>query len=422
MIVLNKKGFYLILVAIISFLILTNFFQPVVAQESNVVVEYYYETDCETCLEETTPIIDEIEEYYGDIITLMRYPTDIDLYRENYQKMKSYELYSPSVVIINTSAQKYDSLSEKKEDFTKKNIISLVDYHLEGNYSVEKPKLERDNILDTPFGKLNLSELSLPVLTIVLGALDSINPCSFFIFLILLSLLIHMHSRKKMLLVAGIFIFFSGFFYFLLMVAMINVFSLVENQIIITLIAGCLALIFGGLNIKDFFFFKRGFTTSIPEDKKNKLYKQMRNIAKITYMPGLIGYTIILAISVNTVELFCTLGLPLVYTNILYSYHFSSLTNYCYIALYNIVYVIPLVIMVLIFAIILKHWKMSEWQGRILKLYAGMLMVALGLILIIYPGFLHNIFGAIVLIGISLLGAFLVSFIWKKFIDDKASK
>jgi len=394
-------------------LFLFAFIKPVVADEINVVVEFFYSSGyCENC-EEKKPIVTDIEKYYGTNITVELFPVDIEEFVENYNKFKRYGFTTwPAVVVKNTTAQNFNLLFEY-EEITFNNLKNGVDYHLKGNYS-EKPPEITDNKIETIFGLLNLSELSLPIITIVLAVADSFNPCSFFIFLVLISILFHMQSRKRMLLVAGIFIFFSGFFYFILMAAIFNIILILENQIIMTLIAGLIALGIGSLNIKDFFISKKGPSLSIPEEKKSYLFKQIRRIAKMPYLYGLIIYTIILAFTVNTIELLCTLGLPLVYTKILITYNLSLVQYYLYLIIYNVVYVIPLFVIVVIFIVILKRWKLTEWQGRLLKLYSGVMMLSLGVILIINPTFLHQIFAAIGLLLISLLVTLLISIIWKR--------
>jgi len=84
--------------------------------------------------------------------------------------------------------------------------------------------------------------------------------------------------------------------------------------------------------------------------------------------------TIVLAISANTYELFCTIGFPMVFTRILTLHHLSPMHYYMYVLLYNIVYVIPLIIIVTIFTISLGMMKLSERQGRTLKLVSGNLI------------------------------------------------
>ncbi|MCX6664818.1 MAG: hypothetical protein NT038_01970 [Euryarchaeota archaeon] len=270
-------------------------------------------------------------------------------------------------------------------------------------------------IIITPWGDINTAELSLPLLTIILGGLDSINPCSFFILLFLLNLLLYAKSRKRMFLIGSIFIFFSGFIYFLFMTALLSIFLLTAQITFITIIAGIIALFLGGLNIKDFFFFKKGPSLSIPEDKKPKLFQRMRELVKASYLPTMIIGTIALAIFANTYELFCTLGFPLLYTKILTMNNLSFPQYIIYIFFYNVVYVLPLIIIVAVFVITLGRRKLSEWQGRLLKLISGMMMFSLGLVLVFIPEFMNNVFSAALLLFVALGGGALIGFITKRY-------
>lgn len=225
-----------------------------------------------------------------------------------------------------------------------------------------------------------------------------------------------------MILIGGIFIFFSGLIYFLIMVLLLQAFQVTGEQIFITILAGIIAIIFGILNIKDYFFFKKGLSASIPESQKPKLYKQMRKIVKITSIPSLIGATIILAASANTVELFCSLNLPVIYTAILTSYSFTSFQFYLYIFFYNLIYVIPLLVITLIVVITLGRKKLSEFQGRMLKLFSGIMIFSLGEILLLNSNMLSNFFVAIEILLLSL-GITFAIYLISKFLDkqDKTS-
>ncbi len=196
------------------------------------------------------------------------------------------------------------------------------------------------------------------------------------------------------------------------MVAILSTIQLIELSIIFIL-AGIVAIAFGALNIKDFFYFKKGPTASIPEGKKPKIYKQMRKVVKISSIPSLIAATIILAISVNNVELLCSFNLPLIYTSIILSYDLSFIEYYTFILFYNIVYVIPLILIVSGLIITLGRWKLSEFQGRVLKLFSGLMLFFLGETLLIYPTILEDVFIALFILLICVVSTFIISFIWK---------
>jgi thiol-disulfide isomerase/thioredoxin len=251
---------------------------------------------------------------------------------------------------------------------------------------------EEQKSVAVPFlGELDPEKVSLPLLTIVIGALDSFNPCAFFVLLFLLSMLIHARSRAKMLFIGGVFVFFSGLIYFLFMAAWLNLFLIIGGLTVITVTAGIVALIVAGINIKDFFLFKKGVSLVIPEKAKPKLYGRMRGLLGSSSLPAMLTGTAVLAVTANAYELLCTAGFPMLYTRALTLHKLSTLEYYLYLAFYNLVYVIPLAVIVVIVTLSLGARKLTEWQGRQLKLLSGLMMLCLGLILLINPALLNSI-------------------------------
>jgi len=259
---------------------------------------------------------------------------------------------------------------------------------------------ETTGIVRIPFlGSIDPASVSLPVFTIIIGALDSFNPCAFFVLLFLLSLLIHARSRRRMFLIGGIFVLFSGLIYFLFMAAWLNVFLVVGQIAAITVAGGIVALAVGGINVKDFFLFKQGVSLVIPESAKPKLFERMRGLLKAPTMPAMIAGTIVLAISANAYELLCTAGFPMVYTRVLTLHKLSSFQYYQYLVLYNIVYVVPLAVIVAVITVTLGVRKLTEWQGRQLKLVSGLMMLSLGAVLIVNPALLNNALASVVMLA-----------------------
>jgi glutaredoxin len=265
---------------------------------------------------------------------------------------------------------------------------------------------EGQKVVKVPLlGELDPAKVSLPLLTVVIGALDSFNPCAFFVLLFLLSMLIHAHSRKKMFFIGGIFVFFSAFIYFLFMAAWLNIFLIIGQLTVITVAAGIVALVAATINIKDFFFFQEGISLMIPEKAKPKLFERMRNLLKSSSLTTMIAGTVVLAVFANAYELLCTVGFPMVYTRALTLHKLTTFQYYMYLVFYNIVYVVPLAVIVLVITISLGARKLTEWQGRKLKLLSGLMMFFLGLILLVNPGLLNNVVATIVLLAIVLVVA-----------------
>lgn len=311
------------------------------------------------------------------------------------------------------------------DDRKAREIESRIQYCIRGKNTCVDPSEKTDKpvsedkhqIITVPFlGDIDASKISLPVMTVILGGLDSFNPCAFFVLFFLLSLLIHAKSRKRMFLIGGTFVFFSGFIYFVFMAAWLNLFLITGQLRTVTVIAGAIALVVALVNIKDFFFFSKGVSLSISEKAKPKLFERMRNLMKATSVLSMMAGTVVLALAANAYELLCTAGFPMVFTRVLTLQKLSTAGYYLYLLLYNCIYVLPLASIVVIFTVTLGARKLSEWQGRRLKLLSGLMMFFLGLILLIDSALLNNIFASVGLLAAVLIIFSLTVFITKKII------
>jgi thiol-disulfide isomerase/thioredoxin len=253
------------------------------------------------------------------------------------------------------------------------------------------------------FGEVDPAKISLPLFTMIIGGLDSFNPCAFFVLLFLLSMLIHVRSRQKMLIIGGIFVLFSGIIYFIFMAAWLNIFLVIGQLTVITITAGLIALATAAINIKDFFFFHKGISLVIPEQAKPRLFERMRNLLRSPSFPAMAAGTIILAITANAYELLCTAGFPMIYTRVLTLHKLTTAQYYLFLVLYNVIYVLPLATIVVVITVTMGARKLTEWQGRKLKFVSGLMMLSLGIILIINPALLNNVLAAVVLLGAVLI-------------------
>jgi len=251
-------------------------------------------------------------------------------------------------------------------------------------------------------GEVALDGTSLPLMTVLIAGLDAFNPCAFFVLLFLLSMLVHQHSRARMLAIGGVFVLVSGLMYFAFMAAWLNLFQMFGQLAWVTLAAGAVALAIGLVNVKDFFFFGRGVSLSIPESRKPAIYQRARAILAAGNVPAMLAATVLLAAAVNVYELLCTAGFPMVYTRLLTLQDLGPAEHYLYLALYNLVYVIPLAVIVGVFAFTLGARKLTEREGRLLKLMSGVMMLQLGMLLVWAPNWLNRLGVAFVLIAVAV--------------------
>jgi glutaredoxin len=256
---------------------------------------------------------------------------------------------------------------------------------VEGTTGVESDAFS----VDVPLvGEVRLEDVGLPVFTAVMGLLDGFNPCAMWVLLFLLSVLVNVRSRARMAAIGGVFVLVSGVVYFAFMAAWLNAFQLLGMARGIQVGLGVLALVLGGLNVKDAFWTGRGPSLGIPEAAKPGIYARVRKIVAAERLAPALGTVVVLALLVNTVELLCTAGLPALYTRILTLRELPTAAYYGYLALYNVFYMLDDALILAIAIVSLSHHRLQAKEARGLKLLSGGVMLVLGVILIVQPGWL----------------------------------
>ncbi len=247
-----------------------------------------------------------------------------------------------------------------------------------------------DDSIDVPvFGRLRVSDLGMPVFSFLIGLVDGFNPCAMWILVFLLSVLVNIKDRKKIILIAGTFVLVSGLAYYAFMAAWLNLFILIGIARPVQIALGAVALFIGIVNVKDFFAFKKGLSLSIPESTKPGLYRRVRKIVEAKYLSAAISGAIVLAIVVNMVELLCTAGLPALYTQILTLQALPAWQNYLYLGIYIVAYMLDDTVLVVVVVATLSHHKLQEREGRWLKLLSGIVILVLGIVMIFRPDLLQ---------------------------------
>lgn len=234
-------------------------------------------------------------------------------------------------------------------------------------------------------GEVDLTLLSLPALSVLLGFIDGFNPCAMWVLVTLLTLLINTHDMRKVWVVGGTFLFVSGAIYYLFIAAWLNVFLLIGLNAIVQKIIGIVAVLGGG------FYLYEAIGKNPDECKVTNLTRRQRTIAKMKNVlhtaqwPAMIVSVAILAVSVNTIELVCTAGLPAVFTQILAFNDVSAAARYALIGLYILLYMIDDLVIFAIAVTALHATGLTKKYSRFTLISGGILMYALGLLLLFAP-------------------------------------
>lgn len=385
--------------------------------ETRVHLYFFWSKSCPHCLE-AHPFIDAIPK---DRPWVVLHALEVSRSRENAQRFEEMAQKLgqeaegvPTFIYCSTMAVGWGGA-----ELSGGQLLNGLDACRRSGGSMESSGAERAISLPG-FGELDPGAMSLPVLTVIIASLDAFNPCAFFVLLFLLSLLAHQKNRRRMLMVGGIFVATSGLMYFAFMAAWLKVFQLLGALSWITLSAGILAMVVGVINTKDFFAFEKGITLSIPESAKPNLYHRARIVLQSSNLPAMLGATVFLAVTANLYELLCTAGFPMVFTRILTLNEPSETARYAYLALYNLIYVVPLALIVLAFVGTLSSHKLTEREGRLLKLMSGVMMLELGIVMTFFPQWLNSLGVTALLVLVALLVLFVAA--WRTRPDQPISR
>ena len=238
--------------------------------------------------------------------------------------------------------------------------------------------------IDVPLiGTVDLKKLSLPVIAVLIGLVDGFNPCAMWILIFLITLLLDYKDRKKMWILGCTFLFTSAFVYFLFMIGFLQVATFINSITILKYLVALFALTFGGYNIYRYIKTrKEAGCDVVNKDQRRKIMTRTKKIlSNNSFVLTLIGI-MALAVSVNLIELLCSLGLPVIFTEVLSINHATGFAKVGYILLYVFFFLID---DLLVFIIAMKTLKIKAISNKYTKyshLIGGIIMILIGLLMI----------------------------------------
>ncbi len=239
-------------------------------------------------------------------------------------------------------------------------------------------------------GEINAKTVSLPLFSIVVGAVDGFNPCAMWILVFLISMLLGMKDRKKMWILGIAFIATSGLVYLLFMVSWLNLAVFLSKITIIRWLIAVFAIIFGMTNLYRYF-------ASLGQDvgcdvtdakKRSKIMEKIKKIVSEQKFALAVLGVMVLAASVNILELLCSLGLPVVFTQVLALNDLSVPETIFYFFLYMLFFLLDDIIIFVIAMTTLKIKGISNKYTKYSHLIGGIIMVILGLLMVLKPEWL----------------------------------
>lgn len=364
-----------------------NIYDIVGEEKTNTVTIYFFHQEtCPHCKKENI-FLDELQKKYKNDVIIKRY--EVSKSKEN----SDYLVKAKEKMDVDTSGVPFTVMGDKVYiGYTdtigtsiEKNLKTYIDALKKGNQKEENKKEEQDDKIIKIFGKeINLSKASLPIVAIVLGFIDGFNPCAMWVLLFLINMLFNMKDRKKMWLLGFTFLFTSAFVYFLAMLGISIVLSFTQTIWIRRIIA-VVAIVGGIVNLRSYVNTPKDGCAVVDEKKRKNYFSRIKKFTtEQNLFLALIG-VVLLAGSVNLVELACSAGWPMIFTTILDLNNVSLLAKIIYMLIYIVFYLIDDLVVFVLAMITLKVTGVTTKYNRLNHLVGGIIMIIIGLLLIFKP-------------------------------------
>lgn len=383
-----KKFFYVIL-----FLFLFTF-SINIASAREVNLYLFHSSTCPHCKEERT-YLKQLENKY-DYLNVLEYEVHdyISVTTKVRDELKIKESYVPITIVgsdyiigFSTSTKsEIESLIKKYHD---NDLCDAVDLIIKGK-NIDNCVKKNNNIkIENTFknlpilGKVDVKKVSLPLISIIIGLVDGFNPCAMWILLFLITMLINMKNRKRMWILGFTFIISSAFVYLMFMLAYLQIASTLVQTWFKYLIA-LVAFVGGIINLNAYFKTRKkdtGCTVTNIDKRRKIIFRIKRILTEKSFVLAFLGI-IFLAFSVNLIELACSAGLPVLFTQIIALNNLSVFDTAIYFFLYLLFFMIDDIIVFIIAMITFKVTGISNKYSKYSHLIGGIIMVIIGILMV----------------------------------------
>lgn len=388
-----KKLFYCF---VISLFLFAPFVAKAVDAKEKVEFVLFHSKTCSHCKAEIAFIDKELRPEYGDIVNFSLY--EVSESQENQQMLSQYLYYykghGESVPITFIDGEIVYGYGDDKTSGAHLREVIDQKLQLKGWFDEQKTDVvgnTGEQIIIPMLGPINPRTFSLPVLTVIIGLLDGFNPCAMWALLFLISLLLGMENRRRMILLGSIFIVASGAVYFVFMAAWLHFLLFIGMIFWIRLIIGAAGIGVGSKNLWDYWKNRKadGVVCEVSQNKNTQTtFEKIKNIVHRQGLWWSIFGIVLLGFSVNLVELACSAGFPAIYTQVLALNGLPVWQKYLYMLGYIFFYMLDDMIVFLIAAVTLKSRVVGSKFAKYSNLIGGLLILILGILLILKPEWL----------------------------------
>ena len=378
-----------------------------VSKKNLVNIYLFHSYTCKHCKEEIK-LLDELEKEY-DNIKVYKYEVNEnengELLKNISEIMGSKVTGTPYTIIGNKVFSGYDYENSKGrfkgaiEYYSKYGYEDKVGEYISSiplpSYEVKDTDPNVDEYINDYIsykiklpliGEVKLKNLTLPLITVVIGLADGFNPCAMWVLLFLISMLIGMKDKKRMWILGSTFLLTSALIYLIFMMSWLNLANLLISVVWVRVIIAIVSLVGGIINLRGYIKHRKVSGCDVVDDKKrNKIITRIKKFTtEKNFWLAILG-VIVLAISVNVVELACSAGLPVMFIEILSLNNLTAIEEIIYIVLYMLFFLLDDFVVFVIAMTTLSLTGVSSKYGNLSKLIGGILMLLIGLLLMFKP-------------------------------------
>ena len=378
-----------------------------VSEKNLVNIYLFHSYTCKHCKEEIK-LLDELEKEY-DNIKVYKYEVNEnengELLKNISEIMGSKVTGTPYTIIGNKVFSGYDYENSKGrfkgaiEYYSKYGYEDKVGEYISSiplpSYEVKDTDPDVDEYISNYIsykvklplvGEVKLKNLTLPLITVVIGLADGFNPCAMWVLLFLISMLIGMKDKKRMWILGSTFLLTSALIYLIFMMSWLNLANLLISVVWVRVIIAVVSLVGGFINLRGYIKHRKVSGCDVVDDKKrNRIITRIKKFTtEKNFWLAILG-VIVLAISVNVVELACSAGLPVMFIEILSLNNLTAIEEIIYIVLYMLFFLLDDFVVFVIAMTTLSLTGVSSKYGNLSKLIGGILMLLIGLLLMFKP-------------------------------------
>ena len=378
---------------ILFIFILTFLFIPFCnASKKDVTINLFYSSSCPHCKHE--------KEFLSTLDNIEVNKYEVSEYSDLLLKVRNELGIKESVVPITVIGSDYvigfsdeieTEILSMIDSYSKKEYCDIVDLIIENKDTSKCMSINKGTYNESAekvislFGKkieFNAKEVSLPLISILIGFIDGFNPCAMWVLIFLISMLFNMKNKKRMWILGLTFLITSALVYLVFMTGMLSIANSVGTYF--KYVIALIALIGGIINLNSFrksLNKDTGCQVTNKKQRKKIIDKIKKVLNEKNFILSIIGI-MLLAISVNIVELACSAGLPTIFIEILSLNNLSNFEYILYMALYIIMFMIDDIVIFVIAMITLKVTGISNKYTKYSHLIGGIIMVIIGLLMV----------------------------------------